>query len=298
MSAAISGMRDDACGSVLEGVPGLSFNRDGMVGLSGSLLALAQRIDAAFSGLARVMGAEAHDFVPVLAASDLRRVDYFASFPQLATIPVTLARDDENLREFARRNGRHAEGSLTLAELAPATALLPPAACYAIYASLREQNLASPRTLTTLGTCYRREQHYLPLRRQWCFRMREIVHLGTAESVEGFLEEARDQSVALARELGVSYTLRTATDPFFDPASSAKHLHQRLFPTKQELVTADGLAIGSLNRHRNFFGEAFGLRFGGTLAHSACLAFGLERWLYAVLAAHGRDPRSWPGGAE
>ena len=28
--------------------------------------------------------------------------------------------------------------------------------------------------------------------------------------------------------------------------------------------------------------------------HSVCVAFGLERWVYAFLAQHGDDPARWP----
>ncbi|NUP08247.1 MAG: hypothetical protein HOW73_19530 [Polyangiaceae bacterium] len=282
---------------VLAGVPGLTWNREGMVGLSGPSLALAERLDASFASLARAMRAEAHSFVPLLAARDLRRADYFTSFPQLVTIPATLERDEANLRAFADDNGRDRDGALSLSALAPVETVLAPAACYSIYAALRGSDLgAEPRVFTTLGTCFRREERYTPLRRQWCFRMREVVHVGTAVSSRRFLEDARAGAEELARAWGIRLSLQIASDPFFDPSRSPKSLHQKLFPTKQELVCSSGLAIGSLNAHRNFFGETFELRAESGPAHSACLAFGLERWVYAVLAEHGNDPASWPGG--
>ena len=44
-----------------------------------------------------------------------------------------------------------------------------------------------------------------------------------------------------------------------------------------------------------FFGEAFGIRLpDGSAAASACVAFGIERWTLAFLAAHGTDARHWP----
>jgi hypothetical protein len=54
-------------------------------------------------------------------------------------------------------------------------------------------------------------------------------------------------------------------------------------PTKRELCLADGLAIASINRHRSFFGEAYDIRYGNEPARSACIAFGIERWLFALL---------------
>ena len=41
--------------------------------------------------------------------------------------------------------------------------------------------------------------------------------------------------------------------------------------------------------------ERFGISAaGGTQAHSACTAFGLERIVLALFAEHGLDPDRWP----
>ena len=60
------------------------------------------------------------------------------------------------------------------------------------------------------------------------------------------------------------------------------------------MVFADHLAIGSVNFHRNYFGEAFGITRDGQEAYSGCVAFGVERWLYAWLAHFGTDEAGWP----
>ena len=61
---------------------------------------------------------------------------------------------------------------------------------------------------------------------------------------------------------------------------------QRLLGTKIELCLPDGLAMASINRHGPFFGERFKICLGtGGSAHSACVAFGLDRW-----AAHQTSP--------
>ena len=54
---------------------------------------------------------------------------------------------------------------------------------------------------------------------------------------------------------------------------------QRLLGTKIEWCLPDGLAVASINRHGAFFGDRFQIRDArGTPAHSACIAFGLDRW--------------------
>jgi hypothetical protein len=271
---------------------GLYGNAEGMMGLGEPLLALFRALDGAFAGLGRALGAEELAFVPLVAARDLRRIDYFSSFPHLVTLPVTVEPTD--LEAFKLANSGPIVEPLALGRLAPVEAVLPAAACYAVYPALSGTALPDGgRRVTLIGTCFRREERYQPLVRQWCFRMREVVYLGDAAGATAFLDEARARVVALASRWGVPITVEAATDPFFDPARSPRYLHQKLFPTKHELVCG-GVALGSFNYHRNFFGEAFAISSAGAPAHTACVAFGLERWLHAVIERHGGDPARWP----
>ena len=86
---------------------------------------------------------------------------------------------------------------------------------------------------------------------------------------------------------------QAATDPFFDPRADPRFLMQKLEPIKRELVFEDRLAIASVNFHRDFFGETFGITVNGEPAFSGCLAFGVERWIYALLAHYGPAPEQW-----
>ncbi len=115
--------------------------------------------------------------------------------------------------------------------------------------------------------------------------MREIVFIGPEEGAKEHLVRAKDAVTALCAELGLDVGLEVATDPFFDK-NGGKAKMQRLFPVKEEFVV-DGLAIGSVNYHRNFFGERCSIRAGGDLAHTSCLAFGLERWVHALTERFG-----------
>jgi hypothetical protein len=94
--------------------------------------------------------------------------------------------------------------------------------------------------------------------------------------------------------MGLSFGWTAATDPFSHPPNNPKWLAQKLEPVKTEMIHAGRLAIGSINFHRNFFGDTFAIGCGGEPAFSGCVAFGLERWIRAVLEVHGPDARSWP----
>jgi seryl-tRNA synthetase len=57
-------------------------------------------------------------------------------------------------------------------------------------------------------------------------------------------------------------------------------------------------ACMSFNYHQDHFGATWNMRTdAGELAHTACVAFGLDRLGVALFATHGLDVRSWPSSA-
>jgi hypothetical protein len=269
--------------------------------LRGALLALFRRLDAVFAELGAPEGAVEAQYPTMIEAEHLARLDYFRSFPHLCTFACNLDRDADHLAGFARNP------ELSTMTLAPVTHVLTPAACYHVYVELAGRALPGFQCVTTRATCFRREAHYAPLERQWSFGMRELVGLGTAEEVKAFLERGRARVEALTAAWGIDVAWTAATDPFFDASRNPRFLAQKLDPVKTEMVLVrpgpergrtnddrSDLAIGSINYHRNFFGDTFGITRAGEAVFSGCIAFGLERWIKAVLEVHGSDPARWP----
>lgn len=279
---------------ILAHCPGLLWYANGQCAFHGPLLELYQRLDRLFAGWATECGAEEHLFPTFIPAAALARMNFFESFPHLVTFPVALDEDPSNLKEFSAINAGAGNAAVQLTRIAAPREVLTPAACYHFYHSLRGTRCEQPRYLTTRATCFRRESRYAPLERQWSFTMREIVCIGTAREVRNFLAHAQDSLTAYFRRLELPVEWRGATDPFFDPSRNPRYLAQKLDPVKTEMVFADRLAIGSVNFHRNYFGEAFDIRRDDEAAFTGCVAFGLERWIYAWLARFGPDARAWP----
>jgi hypothetical protein len=97
--------------------------------------------------------------------------------------------------------------------------------------------------------------------------------------IERKLADVPDEIAGLAARFGMSGSWETASDPFFLPRAAGKARMQRLIEAKREFCLPDGLAIASINRHGAFFGEHFQISMiHGRAAHSACIAFGLDRW--------------------
>lgn len=119
--------------------------------------------------------------------------------------------------------------------------------------------------------------------------MREIVCLGSTEAVQGHLRAFKVRILAFAERLGLGLEVAAATDPFYQPSSSVAVM-QKLFPQKEEFQYKGELAIASVNFHRNFFGERCRIRTrDGEPVFTGCVAFGIERWLHALLDRFAGD---------
>ena len=277
----------------------------GLVGLRGDARQLYERIaqlaQAAAESVAddgSALGDTCERWRPpaAVALSTLARARYFESFPQWLTLAAHLREDAASLEHVARA----ADPARAACDAcAPADAALPPAVCYHVYAALAGRTLATTTYVSAEGTCWRHEGDQLrPLARGWAFTMRECVCVGDEEAVVAFRARGIERARALAAALTLDAVLEEATDPFFRPTARGRELLQRLKGLKQELrlPVGDGsVAAASFNLHERFFGEAFDIRLGdGSPAASACVAYGIDRWLLAFLVAHGTFARDWP----
>ena len=269
----------------------------GIICLRGNALALLRRLEHEIALLAQLDAPEEWSTPPALAMRTLERAEYFASFPCWLTAASHLPDDEPTLEQIATSDD--AVSAARSALRSPGVAL-PPALCYHVYERLAGRRLSTTRLITLNGTCWRHEGARLaPLERQWAFTMREIVCLGGAGDVEEFRQRAMRVAGALASRLDLDAGFLVATDPFFAPTARGKAVLQRVKALKHELALPIGdersTAAASFNNHEQFFGNAFGITLEtGEPVSSACVAFGLERWLLAFLVAHGVDRVGWP----
>lgn len=276
-----------------ERLEGVHWHANGTVTLGNAMLAHLGKLDALFTSWALEEGAADFRFPDLVPIPMMQRIGYLKSFPHLATFVAPYGREAlAQVRPVAGAGETELPAHVDAAALEPPACMLAPAACFHAYASTQGADLHAPGMLTMRGTCYRRERAYQPLRRQHAFAMRELVCIGSAQEVQAFLGRIERRIRGLLAALGWSTDWSPATDAFFDPQSDPKYLAQRLGALKTE-VRHEGLALCSLNLHGTFFGEAFAIRRAGNVAHSACVAFGLERWLHAFASTSGPDVTSW-----
>ena len=234
-----------------------------------------EAVDARIRSMALAHGADEVAYPALIAGEVLRRAEYHRAFPHLL-IAGTAARNPDVAPEqlFQPDN------------LQVPRWFLSPAVCYHTYSQFAGHILPGSVLVTARGKCFRNEDRELSFgRRQIEFEMREIVLLGSAEWIEQRLCALQRQVEAVAAELAVAGRWNAAEDPFFLPRAQGKAFMQRLLKTKTEycLEDRDALAIASINRHGSFFGERFHIfQRDGSPAHSACVAFGLDRWAAAA----------------
>lgn len=177
------------------------------------------------------------------------------------------------------------------ADAGVAGAGLPTATCFGAYLFLENQHVADDLVITLSNRCFRGEDYFDGLRRLLTFQMREIVAVGNYEHTQRHLERFTTKIEHLAQRLSLDMVKEAASDPFFQRESS-RALMQKLSAVKNEFQV-HGLAISSVNIHRNYFGERCNITpDGGETAFTSCVAFGLERWTSVLLDRHSGDAKA------
>ncbi|MEU5371379.1 hypothetical protein ABZ362_20770 [Streptomyces sp. NPDC005951] len=252
----------------------------GLITLDPVRTALLRGLDDLLTGLAAQLSAPEVVGPPLLSVDGLARLDFFRNFPHLG---VAAGRFGPDVLD-----GLASGGSPQDLPLQPTGHVLPSATCYGLLLSLEGEDVGDDGLrLSAVGRCFRNETHYDGLRRLWGFHMREVIYLGTKDGATEHQARGGEFVQEVAGRLGLTLTRAAADDPFYDNGGSRARL-MALDPVKYEYSAPDGTAIASVNRHRNFFGERLSIRAGSHgPAYSSCVAFGVERWVHAMILAHG-----------
>ncbi len=277
---------------------------NGIYSLGPLVAGLVDYFESRFLELAQFFDAKPYRFPTLIPAKYLERVNYFRAFPHSLSFATHLREDMDVIDDFAERTSCNEHGALTTARdsFAPIKTLLSPAVCYHLYFANADRTISEGQiTATAVGHCFRYESINLSsLERMWNFTMREVIFVGGKEFVLSNREKAREVIRRIFNEIGLAYKVESANDPFFIGEFRKQAAFQSAFQLKYEIraslpYKSSTLAVGSFNYHQDFFGRHLNISLpDGSLAHTGCVAFGLERMAFAFLAQFGLETNNWP----
>jgi seryl-tRNA synthetase len=277
------------------------FVETGVPGVYGQGTDFVKVRDAFTDAVSRIAAADEPEqmrFPPLLPRVQIEANGYLGSFPHLAGTVFSFDGSDAQALELEARAGRHEDW----AEFQSQTDLvLLPAACYPIYPEVAKRGplpLGGATVETGSSWVFRHEASDDPARLQ-IFHMHEIVRIAAPDDVAAFRDSWLPRAVDLFNRIGIDVTSEIANDPFFGRVGRMLAANQRAQELKFELVAMVGgpepTAIASFNYHQDHFTQVYGIGLeGGGVAHTGCVAFGIERCTLAMFRAHGLDLAAWP----
>ncbi len=281
-------------GVLLEsGVPGL-------YGHNADFEDVRLRLEELLTRTAVAHGAQRLRFPPLLPRHQLESSGYLGSFPHLAgTVYAFEGSEADALLQSERASRHECWGEFQeMTDLA-----LMPAACYPVYPAIAARGPLAPEGIFVEAGgswVFRHEPSLDPARRQM-FRQHELVRIGRPDDVVQWRDEWAHRGLELLRSLGLEAELDTANDPFFGRRGRMLANTQREQALKLEILVPiagpEPTAIASFNQHGDHFAGTYGIALAdGSTAHTACLGFGHERIVLALMRTHGLEPAGWPAG--
>lgn len=237
-------------------------------------------------------------FPPVMSRQHLEKSGYLKSFPHLLGCVSCLRGNEAEIRSVVQN---FEAGIDWTSGLGPADLVLSPAACYPLYPlqAARGAVPAGGLLFDVACNCFRREPSK-DIDRLQSFRMREYVCIGAPEQIVEFRKRWISRAQVLADGLGLAYRIDQASDPFFGRGGKLLASSQVEQSLKFELLVPlrsaqQPTACMSFNYHQDQFGNTWDLRrTTGEVAHSGCVAFGIDRLAVALFWTHGLDLAHWP----
>ncbi|MDR5856006.1 amino acid--[acyl-carrier-protein] ligase [Caballeronia sp. LZ062] len=286
----------------------IDTGEDGLYGRSAIFEDIVERLNQAITLLGADQHAEVLRFPPAMRRRDFEDSEYLKSFPNLAGTVHSFQGSDrghhrllEALDKIVHIGEEDERSDEWMDQQKPTRLVLTPAACYPIYPLVAKRgNLAKDgATFDAFSYCFRHEPSIDPGRMQM-FRMREYIRVGSPEQVMAFRQKWIERGSLLVNLLQLPFEIDLANDPFFGRGGKIVADSQRAQELKFELLvpvaTPDRpTACLSFNYHMEHFGELWHIRQADdSVAHTACVGFGMERTTLALFRHHGLDVKAWP----
>lgn len=268
------------------------------------LVSLVRAVDCRFRELAKQFRSREYAYSHILPVDYLENLHHFDSSPQNAMFASYIVPDVEIANQFIEETVTQ-DGVIPRKNgfLSKINHVLSPAVCYHVYLHLKNSILDENLMITTIGRNYRYEgRNAFLLERLWDFTAREIVFIGTPN----FVQDMRNQLIEEIQKILVDFELdghiEDCNDALFlrgDRNKFELDPHPK-YELRLELpYKGTQFSCGSFNVHGNVFSLRNNIRnSNGNYVWTGCVAFGLERWAWALIAQHGIDTSKWSGNLQ
>ncbi|CAG4891728.1 amino acid--[acyl-carrier-protein] ligase [Paraburkholderia gardini] len=285
----------------------IDTGENGLYGRSQVFEDVIDRLNVAITHLGADQQPEVLRFPPAMRRTDFEDSEYLKSFPDLAGTIHSFCGNDAGQQRLLRclddamAKSDDDRDDEWMSQQKPTRVVLTPAACYPIYPVMARRGPlpTGGRTIDVLSYCFRHEPSLDPARMQM-FRQREYVRLGNAEQVMAFRQMWIERGSLLVTLLNLPVDVDLANDPFFGRGGKIIADSQRAQALKFELLipvanAQSKTACLSFNYHMDHFGAIWKIGCeDGSVAHTGCVGFGMERITLALFRHHGLDVNAWP----
>jgi len=203
---------------------------------------------------------------PALWPVDLyRKINYFSEFPQQIIMATSVRKNHEDLNTISKKyNKENRFNNIPINKHWEESHFgLQSAVCDLCYYLLEGKRNHKNTYYTTYNKVFRNEHSEIgSLDRLTSFSVRDIMFVGDQDFVLESRQRMIDLAIGFLKWIDLDSRIVTANDPFFTNDSIIKSVFQNASELKYELLVEiphlkKEIAIGSINLHQDFFGQAF-----------------------------------------
>lgn len=269
----------------------------GQIGFGEKGKFLLEYFDAMFAKIAEQLGAIEKMYPALLPIRGYSKTGYLKKTPQYAMFCSGISDSMESLEQTASAvNDNNVKQIIKEPEYA-----LSPSACFHTYIEYENKTLKNNTIVTFRQNVFRNEGrlNYNEIGRLCDYHVREIVMIGSNEFVVEIRDTIMEKSVEIMKMLELKGDITLASDSFVVPKMQMYRKIQRIDKSKYEMHMnvneSKSISTASFNFHGKAFTDPFNIRVEGCEdTVTACVGFGLQRWVIAFLSQYSLDEENWP----
>lgn len=273
------------------------FFDNGQIGFGEKGKFLFDFLDSEFSEIAYELGAVEKLYPVLLPLDDYSMTGYVRKTPQYAIFCSTV---NESLKDLEQTDVAIHDKKVKEIIKEPRFALSP-SACFHTYIEYKDKTLKDNTIVTFRQNVFRNEGrlNYNEIGRLCDYHVREIVMIGSNEFILESRNKIMQKSKELMSKLQLIGDISIASDSFVVPKMQMYRKIQHIDKSKYEMhlnISPDkSISTASYNLHGKAFTDPFNISVENCEdTVTACVGFGLQRWVLAFLLQHGLNEESWP----